>query len=99
MPASVLGFEISSSPNAISLPSWLRKNHLGNLLKINIIGLHPLTFPCRSKVGLGMCFSFSFFKISTTQYKKYTRRLYGEKQFFLSSVLHPLSFLSQRQLL
>lgn len=32
--------------------SWLQKNHLGNLLTIKVIGPHPLTFPCRSKVGL-----------------------------------------------
>lgn len=66
------------------MPSWLQKNYLGSLLKIKI-GPHPLTFPCRSKVGLKNV--FFFLKISNAQHKR-CRRLYGKKQLSLS-IVHP----------
>lgn len=65
----------------------LAANHLGNLLKIKIIGPYPSAFPHRSKVGLKNM--FFFLKISNAQYKRY-RRLYGKKQCSLS--FHSASF-------
>lgn len=82
-------------PNTISLLSQLQKNYLGSLLKIKILGPHPLTFLCRSQVGLKNV--FFFLKISNAQHKRY-RRLYGRKQFSFS-IVHPLPVSAQRQLL
>lgn len=82
-------------PNTISLLSRLQKNYLGSLLKIKILGPHPLTFLCRSQVGLKNV--FFFLKINNAQHKKY-RRLYGKKQFSFS-IVYPFPVSAQRQLL
>lgn len=78
----------SSSSSAVSLTSYWQRDHLGNFLKINIIGPHPVAFPCRSKVRL----KHVFFVCTVQKMQKVVRRV-------VPPLLHSASihFSSQRQ--